>query len=129
MIVWLLTIANKIPGSPALRRLGDRMVDEMIDALTALSIALESSVPSEKLECLDLFHLHFRNVKTIMRTLHEYSARIPAKPAADGSPNRLPVIVSHKQLTSYINTCSEVMRQMKALRRSISGMQQKPPQD
>ena len=128
MIIWLLTIANKIPGSPALRRLGDRMVDEMMDALTALAIALESREPAEKLECLDLFRLHFRAVKTIMRTLHEYSSRMPARPDKNGEPARLPVIVSHRQLATYINLCNSITKQMKLMHRSFAGMQQ-PPQD
>lgn len=128
MIIWLLQIANKIPGSPALRRLGDRMVDEMMDALTALSIALESYSPEEKLECIDLFRLHFRTVKTIMRTLHEYSVRMPAKPGKDGAMVKPPVIVSHDQHRHYLDLCKDLAGQIKALRRSFVGMQQ-PPQD
>lgn len=74
LLLWFIPIGNNIPKDFALRKLGERMQNEMLDALTACSLALQTSDLNQRLELISLVRFHITHVQSITRLFVEYSS-------------------------------------------------------
>ena len=106
LILWFIPIGNKIPKDFALRTVGERMLNELIDALTSCNLALRTKDLNERLDFISLVKLHITTVQGLSKVLVEYSSR-------EGNTTR---IISYKQraalLTSMTNICSQISKWM-----------------
>lgn len=73
--MWWIPVGGRTPKTPVLRRYVDSCSDAIDDALTAIHLGLETNrdATQERLECIDMAHVHLTRVKTIVRILKEYS--------------------------------------------------------
>ena len=87
LMIWFIPVGNNIPKDFALRQLGDRMLNEMTDALTACNLALQTKELRQRLELINLVKLHMTTVQSITKVFVEFSSR-------EGNVKR---IISQKQ--------------------------------
>ena len=108
LILWFIPIGNNIPKDFALRSLGERMLNEMTDSLTACNLALQTKDLAHRLELINLVKLHMTTVQSISKVFVEYSSR-------EGNVRR---IISQKQraamLVSMTNIGSQIARWAKS---------------
>lgn len=75
LMLWFIPIGNNIPKDFALRQLGERMQNEILDAMTACSLALQMQDLHQRLELINLIKLHIVSVQSISKVLVEFSSR------------------------------------------------------
>ena len=75
LMLWFIPIGNNIPNDFALRKLGERMQNEMLDAMTACSLALQTQDLTQRLELINLVKLHITSVQSVSKILVEFSSR------------------------------------------------------
>ena len=75
LMIWFIPVGNNIPKDFALRQLGDRMLNEMTDALTACNLALQTKELRQRLELINLVKLHMTTVQSITKVFVEFSSR------------------------------------------------------
>lgn len=75
LILWFIPVGNNIPKDFALRKLGERMLDELTDALTACNLALQTRGLHQRLELINLVKLHVVTVQSISKVFDEFSSR------------------------------------------------------
>lgn len=108
LLLWFIPVGNNIPKDFSLRALGERMQNEMIDALTACSLALQASDLQQRLELISLIRLHITNVQGISKVLIEFSSR-------EGNKRR---VISQSQRAKYFvmvaSICNQITRWMQS---------------
>ena len=75
LMIWFIPVGNNIPKDFALRQLGERMINEMTDALTACNLALQTKELRQRLELINLIKLHMTTVQSITKVFVEFSSR------------------------------------------------------
>lgn len=102
LLLWFIPIGNNFPKDFALRQLGERMLNELTDALTAVALALQTQELSQRLELINLVKLHITTVQSISKVLVEYSSR-------EGNVKR---IISQKQRASLLASMTTIGGQL-----------------
>lgn len=102
LMLWFIPVGNNIPKDFAVRKLGERMQNEMLDALTACALALQTSELSQRLDLINLVRLHITNVQSVSRVLVEYSSR-------EGNIKR---VISQKQRAALLVMMSTIGNQI-----------------
>lgn len=102
LLLWFIPIGNNFPKDFALRQLGERMLNELTDALTAVALALQTQELSQRLELINLVKLHITTVQSISKVLVEYSSR-------EGNVKR---IISQKQCASLLASMTTIGGQL-----------------
>lgn len=69
LMLWFIPVGNNIPKDFALRNLGERLQNELLDAMTACSLALQSPDLAQRLELINLVKLHITAVQSITTVL------------------------------------------------------------
>ena len=98
LILWFIPVGNNIPKDFALRNLGERMQNEMLDALTACNLALQTPDLHQRLELISLVKLHITAVQNISRIFVEFSSR-------EGNTRR---IINQKQREALLRMMSAI---------------------
>ena len=102
LMLWFIPVGNNIPKDFALRQLGERMLNEMTDALTACNLALQTSELRQRLELINLIKLHMTTVQSITKVFVEFSSR-------EGNVRR---VISQSQRASLLKMMSSIGGQM-----------------
>lgn len=102
LLLWFIPVGNNFPKDFALRQLGERMLNELTDALTAVALALQTQELSQRLELINLVKLHITTVQSISKVLVEYSSR-------EGNVKR---IISQKQRASLLASMTTIGGQL-----------------
>lgn len=114
LLLWFIPVGNNFPKDFALRGLGERMLNDLTDSLTACALALKTQDLSQRLELINLTKLHVTTVQSISRVLVEYSSR-------EGNTKR---IISQKQraalLVSMTSIGSQLARWAKSTESALS---------
>lgn len=69
---WFIPVGNNIPKDFALRNLGERLQNELLDAMTACSLALQTPDLAQRLELINLVKLHITAVQSITKVFVEH---------------------------------------------------------
>ena len=66
LMLWFIPVGNNIPKDFALRKLGERMQNDILDAMTACNLALQTQDLHQRMELISLVKLHlpFRRIQT-----------------------------------------------------------------
>lgn len=102
LLLWFIPVGNNFPKDFALRQLGERMLNELTDALTAVALALQTQELSQRLELINLVKLHITTAQSISKVLVEYSSR-------EGNVKR---IISQKQRASLLASMTTIGGQL-----------------
>lgn len=102
LLLWFIPVGNNFPKDFALRGLGERMLNELTDSLTACALALKTQDLSQRLELINLTKLHIATVQSISRVLVEYSSR-------EGNTKR---IISQKQRAALLVSMTSIGGQL-----------------
>ena len=71
LMLWFIPVGNNIPKDFALRKLGERMQNEILDAMTVCNLALQTQDLHQRMELISLVKLHVTSVQNISRVLDE----------------------------------------------------------
>ena len=74
-MLWFIPVGNNIPKDFTLRKLGERMQNDILDAMTACNLALQTRDLHQRMELISLVKLHITSVQNISRVLVEFSSR------------------------------------------------------
>lgn len=102
LILWFIPIGNNFPKDFALRNLGERMLNEMLDALTSCNLALQTSDINQRLELISLVKFHITTVQSISKVLIEFSSR-------EGNIKR---VISQKQRAAFLVMMTSIGSQL-----------------
>ena len=102
LMLWFIPVGNNIPKDFALRNLGERLQNELLDAMTACSLALQSPDLAQRLELINLVKLHITSVQSITKVLVEFSSR-------EGNVRR---VISQKQRVALLKAMSSIGGQL-----------------
>lgn len=108
LLLWFIPVGNNIPKDFALRILGERMLNELLDSLTACNLALQTPELQSRLELINLIKLHMTTVQSISKVLVEYSSR-------EGTSIR---VISQKQRASMLVSMTSIGSQLSRWARS-----------
>lgn len=117
LLLWFIPIGNNFPKDFALRQLGERMLNELADALTACNLALQTEGLEQRLELINLVKLHIVTAQSISKVLIEYSSR-------EGNKNR---IISQKQRAAFILAMTSIGSQLARWAKSTESALQSAP--
>lgn len=113
LMLWFIPVGNNIPKDFALRNLGERLQNELLDAMTACSLALQTPDLPQRLELINLVKLHITAVQGITRIFVEFSSR-------EGNKKR---VISQKQRVALFKEMaaigSQISRWAKSTQTSI----------
>ena len=102
LMLWFIPVGNNIPKDFALRNLGERLQNELLDAMTACSLALQSPDLAQRLELINLVKLHITAVQSITKVFVEFSSR-------EGNVRR---IISQRQRVALLKAMSSIGNQL-----------------
>ena len=117
LLLWFIPIGNNFPKDFALRQLGERMLNELADALTACNLALQTEGLEQRLELINLVKLHIVTAQSISKVLIEYSSR-------EGNKSR---IISQKQRAAFILAMTSIGSQLARWAKSTESALQSAP--
>lgn len=109
-----IQMVERTPKSVGIRRIADRLVDTLVDSLTAIGVALNEVDDEAKLEIIESLFLQMRTAKTIIDTLKEWSNR---------SHNTR--VISNRQMPQFAESLESIFEQMKHWRNSTAAMLQR----
>lgn len=101
-MLWFIHVGNNIPKDFALRNLGERLQNELLDAMTACSLALQTPDLAQRLELINLVKLHITAVQSITKVFVEFSSR-------EGNVRR---VISQKQRVALLKAMSAIGSQL-----------------
>ncbi len=102
LMLWFIPVGNNIPKDFALRNLGERFQCELLDAMTACSLALQTPDKVQRLELINLVKLHVTALQSITKLFVEYSSR-------EGNIRR---IISQKHRVALLKSMSVIGNQI-----------------
>lgn len=102
LMLWFIPVGNNIPKDFALRNLGERLQNELLDAMTACSLALQTPDLPQRLELINLVKLHITAVQSITKVFVEFSSR-------EGNVRR---VISQKQRVALLKEMAAVGNQI-----------------
>ena len=101
-MLWFIPVGNNIPKDFALRNLGERLQNELLDAMTACSLALQTPDLAQRLELINLVKLHITAVQTVTKVFVEFSSR-------EGNVRR---VISQKQRVALLKAMAMIGSQL-----------------
>ena len=119
LMLWFIPVGNNIPKDFALRNLGERLQNELLDAMTACSLALQTPDLPQRLELINLVKLHITAVQSITKVFIEFSSR-------EGNVKR---VISQKQRVALLNGMAAIGNQIARWAKSTQDSIQKLPID
>ena len=69
-----LVMADRCPGGVGIRRLTERLIDALADAMTAVDLALTTEDARAKLELIEALRIETRLVKTLLDQIYAWSS-------------------------------------------------------
>lgn len=102
LMLWFIPVGNNIPKDFALRNLGERFQCELLDAMTACSLALQTPEMAQRLELINLIKLHVTALQSITKVFVEFSSR-------EGNVRR---IISQRQRVALLKAMSSIGNQI-----------------
>ena len=75
LMLWYLPVGNKLPKARAVQYLGDKIQENIMDAMTACAIALNTSDMASRLELIDMMVWHLTTCKSAFKVLHEWTSK------------------------------------------------------
>ena len=115
LMLWFIPVGNNIPKDFALRNLGERLQNELLDAMTACSLALQTPDLHQRLELINLVKLHITAIQSITKVLIEFSSR-------EGNVRR---VISQKQRVALLKAMSTIVGQLSRWAKSTQDSIQK----
>lgn len=100
LLLACLDVAERTPKSGGIHQVSNRLVDNLLDALTTIGLALNESNKSSKLELIDAFYLQFCTIKTCLDVIKEWSGR--------GRNTR---VISNKQMPRFVELLEKIAKQ------------------
>lgn len=70
---WCLTTFENAPKNVCIQKDISIVVENVVQAQSAVALALQTENPTQKLDLLDVVNMSITNVKTITKVLSEYS--------------------------------------------------------
>lgn len=119
LMLWFIPVGNNIPKDFALRNLGERLQNELLDAMTACSLALQTPDLPQRLELINLVKLHITAVQSITKVFVEFSSR-------EGNVKR---VISQKQRVPLLKEMAAIGNQIARWAKSTQNSIQKLPID
>ena len=119
LMLWFIPVGNNIPKDFALRNLGERLQNELLDAMTACSLALQTPDLPQRLELINLVKLHITAVQSITKVFVEFSSR-------EGNVKR---VISQKQRVALLKGMAAIGNQIARWAKSTQDSIQKLPID
>lgn len=119
LMLWFIPVGNNIPKDFALRNLGERLQNELLDAMTACSLALQTPDLPQRLELINLVKLHITAVQSITKVFIEFSSR-------EGNVKR---VISQKQRVALLKGMAAIGNQIARWAKSTQDSIQKLPID
>lgn len=119
LMLWFIPVGNNIPKDFALRNLGERLQNELLDAMTACSLALQTPDLPQRLELINLVKLHITAVQSITKVFIEFSSR-------EGNVKR---VISQKQRVDLLKEMAAIGNQIARWAKSTQDSIQKLPID
>ena len=119
LMLWFIPVWNNIPKDFALRNLGERLQNELLDAMTACSLALQTPDLPQRLELINLVKLHITAVQSITKVFVEFSSR-------EGNVKR---VISQKQRVALLKEMAAIGNQIARWAKSTQDSIQKLPID
>ena len=119
LMLWFIPVGNNIPKDFALRNLGERLQNELLDAMTACSLALQTPDLPQRLELINLVKLHITAVQSITKVFIEFSSR-------EGNVKR---VISQKQRVALLKGMAAIGNQITRWAKSTQDSIQKLPID
>lgn len=119
LMLWFIPVGNNIPKDFALRNLGERLQNELLDAMTACSLALQTPDLPQRLELINLVKLHITAVQSITKVFIEFSSR-------EGNVKR---VISQKQRVALLKEMAVIGNQIARWAKSTQDSIQKLPID
>lgn len=119
LMLWFIPVGNNIPKDFALRNLGERLQNELLDAMTACSLALQTPDLPQRLELINLVKLHITAVQSITKVFIEFSSR-------EGNVKR---VISQKQRVALLKGMAAIGNQIARWAKSTQDSIQNLPID
>lgn len=95
-----LVIVERTPNSVGVRRLSKHLIDNLLDCLTLVSLALNEKDAIAKLEMINSLYMQMRTVKTCIDTLKEWSNRSVTR------------IISNRQMPKIAEALDSIFHQV-----------------
>ena len=111
LMLWYLPIGNKMPKLQAVQNLGNDLQINLIDAMSACDIALNTSDISSRLELIDIMISHLSKVNANFRILHEFSTKQHEGQAP---------IITNLQFENYLERFARIKRQIGAWKKKTA---------
>jgi hypothetical protein len=108
LLLDCLEMVERTPNSVGIRQISVHLIDNLVDALTTIGLALNESSPSTKLELIDAFYLQIQTVKTCIDSIKEWSNR-----------SRNIRIISNKQMPKYADALEKISKHIFRWRNSV----------
>ena len=116
LMLWFIPVGNNIPKDFALRNLGERLQNELLDAMTACSLALQTPDLAQRLELINLIKLHITAVQSITKVFVEFSSR-------EGNVRR---VISQRQRVVLLKAMSSIGGQLSRWAKATQDSMTKP---
>ena len=116
LMLWFIPVGNNIPNDFALRNLGEKLQCELLDAMTACSLALQTQDLAQRLELISLIKVHITAVQGITKVFVEYSSR-------SGNVRR---VISQRQREALLKMMSSIGGQIGRWAKSTQSKISKP---
>ena len=112
LMLECLVIVERTPNSVGVRQLSKRLIDNLLDCLTLVGLALNEKDATSKLEMINSLYMQMRTVKTCIDTLKEWSSRSVTR------------IISNRQMPKLAEKLESIFHQVQNWR-AKSFVQQK----
>ena len=106
LMLWFIPIGNNFPKDFALRNLGERLQNELLDAMTSCSLALHTPDLAQRLELINLIKIHITSVQSITKVLVEFSSRSGEKKRVISQNQRVALMKSMSVIGNQISRWS-----------------------
>lgn len=108
-----IQMVERTPNSVGVRWISNRLIDTLVDCLTAIGIALNEEDSNAKLEIIETLFMQMRTVKTCIDTLKEWSNR------SHGIR-----VIGNKQMSQFAESLESIFEQTKRWRSNTVAMLQ-----
>lgn len=114
-------MSARVPNIIMLKRLVERLTDELVDALAATAMALTTESLPDRMQLLELLSLHLQNADTIVRALNEWSSMYgqTGQLGKRDQPGTEPEfakpqirLISKRQYARYLKSMHSIYRQL-----------------
>lgn len=110
LMIWYIPIGGKLPKLQSLQNLGNNFQDNLISAMSACDMALNSSQMATRLDLISIAMSHLSQCNAVFRILHEYSNHNPGK-----AP-----LITNVQFANYLERMTSIKRQIGAWKKKTA---------